>query len=345
MSTAIHNSDMNVPKDLLEQLPQLTGVLDNSYIDEVFKGPEAVAKKSKAFFNVFGLSSLIFIILVLLITTWRFFLHEVDIAPPVYLLWISAGLGFFSFAMSLSSHFVFGFRHKWFDNRFITERLRQWKFQQLLDGEFVLLSKSNSSEFEKERTARWAKAKFDVLEKPGTMNDFLNSETFELFVKPSVCPDKQVGKQIVEAYKYLRLDYQAKYFSLKRDMLRSLDVWTNSIAKISLLIAGFLALAEVLVLLVQNVEQESTLSWIMGASALSAALISAGIRVVRSAKAISEETERYASKWVLLKILTERFRTETDPARQLECMIETERVCIEELREFIRTFHKSDYLL
>lgn len=345
MARAIHNSDMNVPKDLLDQFSKLTGILDNTYIDEVFLGPDAVAKRSKSFFNLFGLSSLIFMILVLLIVTWRFYLHGVGIAPPVYLLWIITALGFFSFAMSLSSHFMFGFQHKWFHNRFITERLRQWKFQQLLDGVFVALSQTNQVEFEKERAARWAKARFDVLDKPGTMNDFLNSEGFELFVKPSVCPDKQVAQQIMEAYRYLRLDYQATYFSLKREMLRSLDVWTNSIAKISLLAAGLLALGEVILLLVHDVGQESTLSWIMGASALSAALISAAIRVVRSAKAISEETERYASKWVLLKILKERFRTETDPARQLDCMIETERVCIEELREFIRTFHKSDYLL
>lgn len=345
MTTTIHNKDINVPKDMLAQFPQLTRLLHNPDFDKEFKTPDAIAKRSKVMFNALGLSSLIFIILVLLIATWRFFLHRVGVVPPVYLLWISTALGFLSFAMSLSSHFIFGFQHKWFHNRFITERFRQWKFQQLLDGEFVALSLTDPAEFERELSARWVTGKFDILAKPGTVNDFLNSEDFELFVKPSVCPDNHVAQQILAAYRDLRLDYQAKFFSLKRETLRSLDVWTNSIAKVSLLIAGSLALGEVILLLLHDVNEESTLGWLLGASALSAALISAAIRVVRSAKAISEETERYASKWVLLKILAERFRRETDPTKRLECMIETERVCVEELREFIRTFHKSDYLL
>jgi hypothetical protein len=346
METAVHNKDMNVPQAMLALFPQLTKFLDNPEIEKEFKIPEAAANRSKLFFNTFGLSSLIFILLVLLIAAWRFFLHEVGIVPPVYLLWISAILGFVSFALSLSSHFLFKFQHRWLHGRFITERLRQWKFQQLLDGEFVALSQTDPPAFERELAARWVTVKFAVLEMPGTMNDFLNAEDFELFVKPSVCPDTRLAQQVIEAYQQLRLNYQARYFSLKTEMLRNLDVWTNSIAKFSLLIAGLLALAEVILLLIHSGEQEeSTLSWAVGASALSAALISAAVRVVRSAKAISEETERYTSKWVLLKILSDRLHKETDVNRRLGYMVETERVCVEELREFIRTFNKSDYLL
>ncbi len=330
---------------MLTLFPQLTNLLNNPEIDKEFKTPEAVANRSKLFFNTFGLLSLIFILLVLLIATWRFFLHEVSSVSTIYALWISAILGSVSFVLSLFSHFLFKFQDKWLHNRFITERLRQWNFQQLLDGAFVALSQTDPPKFQKELTARWVKAKFVILEMPGTMNDFLNAEDFELFVKPSVCSDISLAQQILEAYQDLRLDYQARYFSLKKEMVRTIDVWTNSIAKFSLLIAGLLAFGEVILLLSHGVEQESKLSWIMGASALSAALISAAIRVVRSAKAISEENERYTSKWVLLKILSERLRKETDPTRQLECMVETERVCVEELREFIRTFNKSDYLL
>jgi hypothetical protein len=140
------------------------------------------------------------------------------------------------------------------------------------------------------------------------------------------------------------LNYQAKYFSFKKERLHILDTWTDGIAKSLLLLAGILALGEVLLLLL-HADHESNPSWVIGASALSAALISAGMRVARSARAISEETERYMSKWVLLKILAERFRGEQDPAKRLECMIETERVGVEELREFILTLKKSDYLI
>jgi hypothetical protein len=188
------------------------------------------------------------------------------------------------------------------------------------------------------------KARF-ILQKPGAVNDFLNAEDFHLFVKPSISSDRQLAKQIFEAYQHFRLDYQAAYFSFKLERLRTIDVWTTSIAKFSLMLAGLLALGEVILLLGDAGRRESNLSWLVGALALSAALISAAIRVVRSAKAISEETETYASKWISLKILADSFQSLTSHNKKLECMIETERICVDELRAFIRTFSKSDYLL
>lgn len=345
MNIMTHNKDINIPTEMLAQFPRLARFLDNPDINKELTVPETVANRSKLFFNTLGFLSLISIILLLLIAVWRFALHEIGIIPPTYLLWVSGILGFVSFVVSLSSHFLFKFQDTWLHNRFITERLRQWKFQQLLDGSFVALQESNPDLFEEELRARWVKAKFTIFEMPGTMNDFVNAEGFELFVQPSVCKDPGLAQQIIEAYRYFRLDYQARYFSLKKEMLQTLDVWTNSIAKFSLLLAGLLALGEAILLLVHGAEQESILSWLMGAFALTAALISAAVRVARSAKAISEETERYTSKWVLLKILADRFRKESDPIKQLEYMAETERICVEELREFIRTFNKSDYLL
>jgi hypothetical protein len=339
-----HNKDINIPASIASQFPRLTRLINNDDINDEFTTSENIAKHSKLTFHTLGLCSLVFIILVLLITTWRFFLSTVDLQTPASVLWTSALFGLLSLTISLSSHF-FGFQNKWLNNRFITERLRQWKFQQLLDGAFVALSQTNPMQFEQELKNRWAKARFDVLEEAGTLNDFVKAEDFTLFVQPSVCPNGKLAEDLREAYLILRLNYQAKYFSFKKDKLSTIDIWTNGIAKSSLLLAGCLALGEMLTLLVHDGIQGLSLSWAMGASALSAALLSAAIRVVRSARAISEESERYASKWVLLKILAERFRREKDPARRLECMVDTERVCIEELREFIRTFSKSDYLL
>lgn len=326
------------------QFPLLVALLDNPEINKEFEAPEDVANRAKFLFNTFGLTSLIFIVLVLLIITWRFFLHTVGIITPIYLLWISAVLGFLSFAILLASHFIFKLPEKWLHNRFVAERLRQWKYQQLLDGEFVGLSQTDPPKFKKELEGRWEKAKFDVLEIAGTVNDFLAAEDFRLFVTPSVCRNNEAARQIFESYQSLRLDYQAKYFSFKKETLGTLDVWTNGLAKFFLLVGGALAVGEVVSVLAHTGEHESTLSWVLGASALSAALISAAIRVVRSAKAISEETEKCTSKWVQLKILSERFRNETDAAKRLECMVDTERVSVEELRGFIRTFSKADYL-
>jgi hypothetical protein len=238
-----------------------------------------------------------------------------------------------------------GGQERWLENRFITERLRQWKFQQLLDGSFIELAQTDHPTFQLELKSRWTKVRFDLLETRGAMADFLNSENFELFAKPSVCSNGQLADEIFSAYLHLRLNYQAKYFSVKKESLVILDTWTNGLAKLSLVIAGLLAFGEVGLLLLQGHEHEPITAFMLGASALSSALVSATVRVVRSARAVSEETERYTSKWLLLKLVLERFKREREPAKRLESMVEAERVALEELREFVRTFRKSDYLL
>jgi len=346
MAETAHNLDINLPERISAQFPQLTKLLDNPDISGRFAKSEITANQSKRWFNAFGLSSLGLIIVMLLIAAWRPFIHKAGIATPAWMLWLSATAGFASFAMLITSTYVFGFQEKWLYNRFVTERLRQWKFQQLLDGRFVELSVTNPHEFESELEKRWVTAQFDVLEKPGTMEDFLDAEDFRLFVRPSVSANTELARTVADAYQMLRLDYQAKYLSFKKHTLGTLDVWTSGIGKLTFLLAGLMALSEiVIVALVPSVSHESILSWLFGVLALSLALISVAVRIVRSAKAISEETERYTTKWVLLKTLAERFYRDANPEMRLECMVETERVCVEELREFIRTFRKSDYLI
>jgi flagellar biogenesis protein FliO len=346
MAETAHNLDINLPERISAQFPQLTKLLDNPEISGRFARSETTANLSKRWFNVFGLSSLVLIILMLLIAAWRPFIHKAGIATPSWLLWVSASAGFASFAMSITSTYVFGFQGKWLLNRFVTERLRQWKFQQLLDGRFVDLSVTNPHEFDSELEKRWVMAQFDVLEKPGTMEDFLDAEDFRLFVRPSVSANTEMARTVADAYQSLRLEYQAKYLSFKKHTLGTLDVWTSGIGKLTFLLAGLTALTEIVIIAFNHsASHESTVSWLLGVLALSLALISVAVRIIRSAKAISEETERYTTKWVLLKTLAERFYGDTDPEKQLECMVETERVCVEELREFIRTFNKSDYLL
>jgi hypothetical protein len=339
------NKDINLPQEMLAQFPRLRALLDSSEINQEFAARDHVANKSKALFNTFGLLSLIFMALTLMTAACHFLLHALHIEIPLYLLWIGAASGLLAFVLSLSSHFLFGFQDEWLKNRFMAERIRQWKFQQFLDGSLVALSQSDHAKFDAELKGRWAKAKFSFLGTGGMMHDFLNGEEFELFVAPSLCPISDLVQEMFDVYRYVRLDYQARYFSSKKETLQALDVWTNAVAKFSLLLAGMLAVAEVVILLINTSAEESRLGWIVGASALAAALLSAATRVARSATAISEETERSISKWVVFKILAERFKRSTSPAERLECMVETERVCVAELREFIRTFRKSDYLL
>ncbi|HEY5884016.1 MAG TPA: hypothetical protein VIT88_04980 [Pyrinomonadaceae bacterium] len=344
MAQVTHNLDIAVPEQISNQYPRLAAILNNPEMNLQFSESDATANRGKLLFVLFGLLSLVLMVLMLLIVVWHPFLVELSIKPPGWLRWAGAGAGILSLLISFTSRFVFRFQKKWLYGRYVTERLRQWKFQQLLDGVFIDLSLTEPHAFERDLANRWVTAKFEVMEKPGAMDDFLDAENFSLFVKPSVCERRELEQEVTAAYQTLRMDYQAKYFSFKKHVLEALDVWTNGIAKLTFLLAGLLALSEITIGFFETTENE-ILMLALGVSALSLALLSIAVRIFRSARAMSEESERYSSKWVRLRTLVERFQSETEPAKRLESMIETERVCVEELREFIRTFRKSDYLL
>jgi hypothetical protein len=299
------NKDVLVPDEMTNEFPLLKELLSNPELETEFRLRDQAANRSKKIFNALGLLSLTFIVVVLLITTWRFFLGGLGLHVPAPLITTAAILALLSFVLAIASHVFWRGQEHWLKNRFIAERLRQWKFQQLLDGPFLMLTRTDSTRFRSELKSRWIRERFNLLETPGTMEDFLNAENFELFVTPSVCSDGALAQQVFDAYLSLRLEYQAKYFSSKKASLVVLDTWSNGLAKLALVIAGLLAFAEVGVLLLQSAGHESTLAFVMGASALSAALISATIRVLRSARAVSEETERYTSKWLVLKLVLE----------------------------------------
>ena len=342
---ASHNLDINVPDEILRQFPALIPLFKNQEIKNEFTEPETSANLYKFLFNFTGLTSLIFIIIVLLFTIWRYSALSAGFQVQNYFVWVSAILGILSLIVSIASYFL-RFQYHWLYSRFTLERLRQFMFQQLLDGNFIELATTNKEQFDLALTERWHKFKFDFVLKKGAMNSFTKAADFKLFVNPNLSGNSELSQQIFEAYFVLRLGYQEEYFSFKQEELIDLDEWTKSLAKISLLIAGVLALAELIILLIHNSMLEKQVGWIIGALAVSSALVSGGVRVFRNARAISEEAERYISKWVVLKILSERFSGQNStPEKRLEVMIETERVCIEELREFIRAFNKSDYLL
>jgi len=340
-----HNQDIYISSEIISQFDQIIIPIDSQIIQNLFKSPEYLANSNKLYFNLFGIVSLSLVIIVLIFTVWRFASTTAGYTININGILIIAILGIISFLIAIFAHF-WKFQENWLQNRFETERLRQFKFQQLLDGNFMELSKNDSVNFEIKLKDRFTNFQHSNINKLGSLGDFVDAEDFQLLVEPNDSSDVELSKQIFEAYFTLRLDYQARYFKEKQESLKTLDDWTKSIAKFSLLIAFVLALADLFILLSHNIELEKTLGWLIGASAVSAGLTSAGVRVFRNAKAISEETERYTSKWVLLKILSEKFNNKKATSQEkLQVMIETERVSIEELREFLRTFKKSDYLL
>lgn len=75
------------------------------------------------------------------------------------------------------------------------------------------------------------------------------------------------------------------------------------------------------------------------------AIISAVIRVLRSARAYSEERERYQSKWIRVLALQSVFEASRSADDRLRYMHEMENLAVEELREFLRTMSHASCLL
>jgi hypothetical protein len=107
MMNTSHNKDILVPEEMAKEFPHLNELLNNPELEKEFQLRERSANLYKNLFHALGLSALISIVVVLLITTWRLFLNlnGFNVPPGLFKdVGISWSL-FFCFGPCLTFHF------------------------------------------------------------------------------------------------------------------------------------------------------------------------------------------------------------------------------------------------
>jgi hypothetical protein len=106
-------------------------------------------------FIFLGTVSLIIVCAVLISLSWRLSLLTIPVTIPLWLEEFSGFAGILAVSIQLFL-FLSGLHRKWIFARFMAERMRLWKYQLLLDGEFVSKGAFASAEqFNEELHARW----------------------------------------------------------------------------------------------------------------------------------------------------------------------------------------------
>ena len=349
--TPIPNRDMFLGEDVLHLFPKLIPILHNPKLEAFFAAQEAVAIKWKRRFVKWGSLCLIIVCLLLILLSWRLSLAELSIQFPPVVGYLAAGLGIIAVAIQI--YLALSRTHsKWLYARYAAECTRLWKYQSFLNGNLMSLLDGPAAAFDAELADRWTLFSAQFKGGAGGMSEFIESSPFELFVTPSHYNSQAVFEEARKAYQLLRLDVQKAHLAYKNNALEAVDLWTDSVARISLLVSGLIAIVDACLVVASaigwlSLEQTAwgILAAILAGSALSLAVVSAGVRVYRSASAITEERERYRFKQLHLRRIDDQMKQLSDPRQILPLMERVEIVCTEELQEFLRSLSHADYFL
>jgi hypothetical protein len=347
---SVLNRDINVSESILSVYPELAPLLRNKDIEETFAQVDQIARWRKRVFTLLGTVSLILVCAVLIFLSWRLALEANSVNVSAKFEEIIAAAGLLAVGIQLYL-FLSGLHRKWIYARFMAERIRLWKYQILLDGEFVSAGvHAPVNQFRHALKERWIVFYETLKHGVGGMNVFIDSLPRELVTNPTPYLDGQLMLRVRDAYLLLRLDVESSHFEDKNALLEPLDSITDSWAKALLGLSGLTAIAEVCLLaapsvglLVVPTTSFKVIAAILAGLALSFAIISSGIRVYRSASMLVEERERYHAKQTHLKRIREKIAGERDPNKLLSLMEEAETVCTEELQEFLATLRRANY--
>ncbi len=307
---------------------------------------EKVANTRKKWHNRLGTTALLMLVFSLLYAVFELVTaalrQEMVISEPVENGLLAIGMAPILIAIALS---VLGVRQKWMLARYKSERIRHWQFHQLLNGPYVESLTTAESAFE----AAWQDLLHDLDRGHPGMEAFIEHGTFHPALPPAAFQDEVVFRQAWKAYYDLRLTLQTDWFTQEKIRYEAADSRSESAARALVVTGAALTFFEAgLHFSGLGASHPEAAVWIP-AGAIALLLLSAGVRVYRSASGISESAERYKTIQTRLLHFQEHLNPNAphslSPEEVQDAMVEVERLCHAELVEFLRVSQKSDYLI
>lgn len=238
------------------------------------------------------------------------------------------------------------FRRRWLRNRFVTEVLRQWHFRQLLDLRVWRAAPQWQPEpFARQRALDFRALLQDMRGSVGQHLSLLVSAHVDPLgdvPKPHLPDHPTARRELLEAYRRLRLDHQIEFLEYKlspddRTFLGlSIEalVWlTDHIAGAALLLALGCSVATIV----------RPAAWAAFA-AVGLAIVGVAVRAWRDGLALHAERERYAEMRHHLVVLRARWDAASTEDERFSVAEELEQTAVEELRAFARAHMTAQFL-
>jgi len=339
----VHNTDLDPGEGYLATLPRIRVVLNHPALLRAFRHYDQIANSEYRLFRLIGAISLCLGAISLVGITSELLFAAIEVEVPSYITSTFEVCAVISILLALAT-LVGSTRTRWLVARFMTERIRQWHFQMFLDGNLISTAWETPEVFETERDKRWARFMSIASSAQGAMGSFVDDETRDLYHPQAPYPDHATAEESLRAYYDLRFEKQMSFFKFKREHFAVRDDWSEAVARWMILF-GLLLVAGQLIVVIKRHVAPIHASRIMFAAAIVLVILSAIIRVYRSALAVASQRERYEAKWVRLVGLRTAYERSSTVDEKLELMKEVELIEIEELRDFLRQMRRASYLL
>ena len=341
----VHNTDLDPGERYLASLPRVRTVLRFANLIELFKAYDALANSRQAVLYWTGLTSLCLAAATLAGITTELLVAALQRAVPVRLVVLFEVGAVLAIALAVGP-WMANVRNKWLTARFVTEQIRQWHFQIFLDGELISQATHDEARFEAIREARWAQFQSQAANAEGTMPSFADGANIGFHHPVSAYIDDSSATEAFQAYNDLRFSKQLAYFKLKRDDFAKREEWSEYVARWTLFSAVLSAAGQLLLVLLESkgFPTGHIRSWI-SAAVIGLLILNASVRVYQNGLQLSEQRERFDTKWVGLVSLKAQFDVALTTEQKLRVMRDVELLEVEELREFLKQMRRASFLL
>ena len=348
--------------------PAIFHVLDDGALRTLFKTFDNPANRAKKRSLRAGILAVALVVLALFGTSAGHIYEELGHNVVVLLALASAFLGLLGVLIGLFGLMIGSAKNDWLYNRMAGEMLRQFHFQTFvcrLDEIIASLKDDAAKNGFLEQQKKWL-AHFRLSVPPHLAAKFhaliKREESDWLHPAPKTPSDADLTtlpEEFFEAYRVLRITHQQQYadWKLRRGQmiftgfsLRSLETLLaggSVIATICLLVTE--ALIIVPLTIVQSMESPSaaaasfSISWAHWI-AICFAILALGTRTLEEGLQPKREIERYQRYCSLIQDILNRFEAGTR-AVKFEAMIEMEKLAYEEMRDFLRSFYESRFIM
>jgi len=355
-----YNHDLNVSDSFLSLFPDIAEVLRDERLLTMFATYEDLSKKYKSRFHALGLWSLILGCIPLFLASMHLTIGErnFDAVPSIALV---AGV---SGAISVVLQIILRhnrYRVLWCQAVFCRERLREWHFQQFLDGEFICLIKTNKPAYLAERDRRWNSLLQNLQDGYGLMVEYISysSRDTNFFVEPSNYPDLGIAKSVYSALWTLRFEHQLRYSRRKTGAegepsemaLQERSSFSEAVASAALagaVCTSALALIIPCIGFFYHSPRLESLSPVIGrildGFAVGLAIVSAATRAYRAGYTLPDESESYEEYCDKIRESRAIFINSMDPKEKLRQLNSLEEESASELRRFLRMKSRATFL-
>jgi hypothetical protein len=355
-----YNHDLRVSETFLQSHEPIRDALRDDRLLAAFDFYESQAKSHKRMFHALGLWSLILGLLTLASAAMAAMTGQ-SLIHAFGSWWVAAEGGSAASLILVLWNRLRRHRVLWCQAVFCRERVRQWHFQVLLDGQVMCLLPLRRDEFKTELDRRWGVLQQNLLDGYGMMIAFMRhgSRKEDFMHEVSTYGDPELGKVVLHALQTLRFEHQLRFSHRKIEpeaeqagmALEERTGLSESVATFTLagaVLVGafgfFVALSEAFPSSIHITLDAVAASRILGGSALLLSVLSAASRAYRAGYTLPDESEsyeEYSDRIRESKAVFDNASTGEEKFRQLS---ELEAEAAAELRRFLKMKMRATFI-